>query len=101
MMAHTPGPWKLDDDGFIQGVNRYGGCGSHECEWYSEEDKRLALSAPDLLAALEEIAEGDGCNCRVGPGCDWKCKEYCDGEPVLSLRLSGGCSVPVCLENVG
>lgn len=67
--------WKLDKHGFIEGVTEYAGCGSHECDWLSESDKALALSAPDLLAALEEIAEGDGCNCRVGPGCDMKCKD--------------------------
>lgn len=74
-MAHTPGPWKLDEDGFIDGVNEYAGCGSHQCDWNSEDDKALVLAAPELLEALEEIADGDGCNCHVGPGCEWKCKD--------------------------
>jgi hypothetical protein len=57
--------------------------------WNMSEDNRVlreriaALEAENaalredrarLVEALEEIAEGDGCNSRVGPGCDWKCK---------------------------
>lgn len=57
---HTPAPWVEEVDkyatngktGWIVGVVEYAGCGSHEAEWTSEANKRLALSAPDLLEAL-------------------------------------------------
>lgn len=39
------------------------------------ENAALREDKARLVEALEEIAEGDGCNCRVGPGCDWKCKD--------------------------
>ena len=59
-MAHTPGPWVEDIDpdypedrnGWIVGVVEYAGCGSHAAEWSSEDNKRLALAAPELLEAL-------------------------------------------------
>lgn len=66
---------KIDSDGWIEGITEYAGCGSHSCAWISDSGKSLLIHAPDLLEALEEIADGDGCNCRVGPGCDWKCKD--------------------------
>lgn len=56
MNKHTPGPWSLARDGWIEGpsgedVVCYAGCGTHEAEWNSA-DLRLALAAPELLAAL-------------------------------------------------
>lgn len=36
---HTPGAWVIDEDGFIQGVNEYGGCGSHQVDWLNDADK--------------------------------------------------------------
>ncbi len=39
------------------------------------ENAALREDKARLVEALEEIADGDGCNCRVGPGCDWKCKD--------------------------
>jgi len=58
--SHTKGPCieEVDPDypdqpsGWIVGVVEYAGCGSHEAKWTSEANKRLALSAPDLLEAL-------------------------------------------------
>lgn len=63
-MAHTPGPWVEDIDpdypddrnGWIVGVVEYAGCGSHAAEWSSEDNKRLALAAPELLEALDQLA---------------------------------------------
>lgn len=33
-----------------------------------------AREAAKLREALDEIADGNGCNSRYGPGCDWECK---------------------------
>lgn len=62
---HTPAPWVEEVDkyatngktGWIVGVVEYAGCGSHEAEWTSEANKRLALAAPDLLEALQALME--------------------------------------------
>lgn len=62
---HTPAPWveEIDPDypdqptGWIVGVVEYAGCGSHEAKWTSKANKRLALSAPDLLEALQALME--------------------------------------------
>lgn len=43
--------------------------------WAKKRNAELEAENVALRAALEEIAEGDGCNCRVGPGCDMKCKD--------------------------
>lgn len=92
-MAHTPGPWELQDPmgneelwvveqgrqpynwRCIATVTIVGGEIGDITPTEGSANARLIAAAPDLLAALEEIAEGDGCNCRVGPGCDWKCKD--------------------------
>lgn len=54
MSGYTPGPWVEDEykGGWIEGVVEYAGCGSHEAEWTSEANKRLAFAAPELLEAL-------------------------------------------------
>lgn len=69
-VKHTPGPWvespheynpeDSSHTGWIDGPNgtnvcRYAGCGSHQAEWPNPLDFRLALAAPDLLAALDSI----------------------------------------------
>lgn len=35
-------------------------------------------------AALDEIADGDGCNSKHGPGCDTRCKD------IARRALAGG-----------
>lgn len=50
-------PYRGEPTGWIVGVVEYAGCGSHEAEWSSEENKRIALAAPDLLEALDVIAK--------------------------------------------
>jgi hypothetical protein len=64
---HTPGPWTQHVDehdsepyGWIVGPNgeevvSYAGCGSHMAQWGNPADLALALSAPDLLAALVDL----------------------------------------------
>lgn len=47
--GHTPGPWNNEYD-FPLMENR----DIHATEWSHEPNRRLALSAPDLLAALKE-----------------------------------------------
>lgn len=58
MSGYTPGPWVEDEykGGWIEGVVEYAGCGSHEAEWTSEANKRLAFAAPELLEALRPFA---------------------------------------------
>lgn len=68
MSKHTPGPWKISSDGFIERdiettydtyedaiVNDYKGCGTHECEWVNEADKALVSSAPELFESLKDL----------------------------------------------
>lgn len=52
-------PYSGEPTGWIVGVVEYAGCGSHEAEWSSEENKRVALAAPDLLEALEALVDRD------------------------------------------
>ena len=64
-MSHTPGPWHYQGvhvwagDDESAGAITQGGCGC--CNGtrdgvYNEDDARLIAAAPDLLAALERIA---------------------------------------------
>lgn len=88
-MSHTLGPWKVDAVGTyarrkvtivadhdypVAKIPTFYPTGEH-MDLEQRSNAALIAAAPDLLAALEEIAEGDGCNCRVGPGCDMKCKD--------------------------
>lgn len=67
MSAHA---WVEASGGWIdntQGepVVEYSGCGSHAATWRTEGDYRLALAAPELLAALERLADNaEGRNLR-------------------------------------
>ena len=64
-MSHTPGPWTQDAaddyvgaDGSIVAMtllNDYTGTVGVSCIFTKPEDKQLAFSAPDLLAALEAV----------------------------------------------
>lgn len=70
-MKHTPGPWSIDEDGFILSgqlvqykdgsgeyyshITDYAGCGSHSCEWSNETDKRLVCAAPVMFEALRDL----------------------------------------------
>jgi hypothetical protein len=74
---HTPGPWRAyvtewgdqsEETGWIVGANgewvsEYAGCGSHDAAW-NEADFTLALAAPELLEALQNLVgdwpEGEG-----------------------------------------
>lgn len=64
---HTPGPWKLTNEGFQAGVIEAPNRGLGICEVFGggETDKANAVliaAAPDLLAALEAIRDGlNGC----------------------------------------
>lgn len=78
MAEYTKGPWVESaydgvPDGWIEGVLKYAGCGSHEAEWSSPENKRLALAAPELLEALQAILPFLDDVEDVGPiGFGWK-----------------------------
>jgi len=56
-MTHTPGPWKINNFRFIMGNDRY--IATLE-EPNLDSNARLIAAAPELLEALEEIAEGRG-----------------------------------------
>lgn len=58
MSKHTPGPWRKWDYGWITGPNNQTlalatGCG--DIDWLNPDDFTLAIAAPDLLEALEEL----------------------------------------------
>lgn len=66
MSAHTPGPWTVSIEGLV-GSYRVEESAAHEREAIraddneracriTEADARLIAAAPDLLAALEQIA---------------------------------------------
>lgn len=44
--------WSIDEDGWIDGVVEYAGCGSHQAEW-NDQARSLVLAAPDMLEALQ------------------------------------------------
>lgn len=53
-------PWEDAGDGWIQDASGkyvvdYAGCGSHSAMWRSEDHFKLAVAAPELLAALRAI----------------------------------------------
>jgi len=62
---------------------------------YTDDEKRLAASVwmhralsaearvSKLEAALEEIADGMGCDSKYGPGCDTHCKTIARRAMVL------------------
>jgi len=61
MNAHTPGPWKLIDNGSVIMTSvlfevqfGYEGECVAECI-HTKEDARLIAAAPEMLAALEEL----------------------------------------------
>lgn len=59
---HTPGPWIDAGDGWIDGptagpVVQYAACGTHRAEWPNRNDYRLAMAAPDLLAACRLVSD--------------------------------------------
>jgi hypothetical protein len=69
---HTPGPWAARDGrellaGPGSGFIPYGACGCCDSPWINGDDDgqvaanaRLIATAPDLLAALQEIAAMTG-----------------------------------------
>lgn len=63
MSKHTPGPWWLDDDGFIASGNgdTYETIADPHCSDLDiderEANARLIAAAPELLEALEELVE--------------------------------------------
>jgi hypothetical protein len=75
-MSHTPGPWTLEFWGDRE-IDVYSGedtlvCslrgGSTHPDDDSDADANLIAAAPDLLAALREVA--DGCERRLRKGKD-------------------------------
>lgn len=59
MSGTTPGPWQMDDKGWIESaggrtVVEYGGCGTHDADW-NHADIRLVLAAPELMSALDRL----------------------------------------------
>ena len=71
MSAHTPGPWHMtpitNACWDIDGANRCGYAEGHVCRvTLNEADARLIAVAPELLAALVEIA--DPCALRTAEG---------------------------------
>lgn len=62
MTKHTPGPWKVYDDGCIytvdgvQVLTSYADSDGH-CIVATDADRRLAAAAPELLAALEVLLD--------------------------------------------
>lgn len=74
-LKHTPGPWAVSEagktsDGMIRVASEVvdrNVCGVFVSEFDVAEDEanaRLIASSPDLMAALEEIAEGKGAYSR-------------------------------------
>lgn len=69
MNKHTPGPWKWHDNGYPQGIRSDTGPGAVEiCRiggvadapedaWECDANARLIAAAPDLLEALEALAD--------------------------------------------
>ena len=65
MNAHSPGPWSFEveengDEFRLSDVNNeviVGGCGCCGSPWCNLADARLIAAAPDLLEALQLIAD--------------------------------------------
>jgi hypothetical protein len=73
-MSHTPGPWWVEDSDHPMGEGRevYDGFGRTASVYgdtlTAEANARLIAAAPELLAALREVA--DGCARRLRKGKD-------------------------------
>lgn len=61
MSSHTPGPWRVIDDGSVVGV-QMGLAGGFLIDSKANPDAnaRLIAAAPDLLDALQRIRESSG-----------------------------------------
>ncbi len=61
MSEHTPGPWHADDDGcsvFAEGDESHRVCRMSSLTAEQDQaDATLIAAAPDLLAALEAVAQ--------------------------------------------
>lgn len=98
MSAHTPGPWKVEDDGrevVVYAVE--GSCRVASIELDNLDDRshalrdaRLIAAAPDLLAACHALLAAEP---LLGELCDGACK------PGLNHHVSG-CAVGLALTAI-
>lgn len=73
-MSHTPGPWRLTDNGGVirrnrkdpdakathWWIRRADGCAIADTAYATEDDARLIAAAPDMLQALRDIVRQAG-----------------------------------------
>lgn len=61
--GHTPGPWEVGQNSqktWVQGVGNLVGCHLRNCDRkHRNNNARLIAAAPELLAALLAMIEGD------------------------------------------